>query len=329
MNNEDILRQRMHGLYLTRSCGDLNDLAHELMGLHSWFSRNVVFSALIRGANTRGWAKALTKTWLYRGTLHGVNDEDLPELLALHASQEPLSELEQEVLRQMEDGVTSRAEFRRIFRDQLSPETLDWVFGPWGGVFVPLARRGRVAFRDMNSHDFDLIDAQPVRTCQEVFPDLVRRYFEVYGPATYDDAAWFFGFWKTDAKRLRLCAGLEALPSFELDGKRYYGWADNAAAEIPELCLLSGFDPLLASYTPPGRRVSLPDEVKSRVVLKSGIILPVILVHGQAAGVWNLKNGEPTTEFFSAQPERLRRMALERVEEIKFRQMMENGGFDL
>ena len=322
MNTEDILRQRMHGLYLTRSCGDLHELAHELMGLHSWFARNVVFSALIRGADIHGWKKALTKTWLYRGTLHGVNDEDLPELLALHAETTPLSELEEAVLRQMADGVCSRTEFRRIFNDQLDEYTLRWAFGPWGGVFVPLARRGLVAFRDMTSRDFDMIDAQPVRTCEEVFPDLVRRFFAVYGPATYDDAAWFFGFFQKDAKRLVSCLRLDELPSFELNGKRYYGSVDQAAADIPEIRLLSGFDPLLASYTPPGRRFALPDEVRTQVVLKSGIILPVILIHGQAAGVWNLKNGEPTAEFFSPQPDRLRRAALEMAEEIRFRQMM-------
>ena len=59
---EMILRTRMHGLYLTRSCPDITRLARELLGMHCWF-----------------------KTWLYRGTLHGTDYDDLPTLLALHA----------------------------------------------------------------------------------------------------------------------------------------------------------------------------------------------------------------------------------------------------
>lgn len=31
---EDILRRRMHGLYLSRSCWDIVELSRELMGLH-------------------------------------------------------------------------------------------------------------------------------------------------------------------------------------------------------------------------------------------------------------------------------------------------------
>ena len=59
---QDILRRRMHNLYLTRSCPSLKELSRQLMGLHCWFHRNVAFSALIRGAALTGWKTALTKT---------------------------------------------------------------------------------------------------------------------------------------------------------------------------------------------------------------------------------------------------------------------------
>jgi hypothetical protein len=54
--------------------------------------------------------------------------------------------------------------------------------------------------------------------------------------------------------------------------------------DIPELTLLSGFDPILASYTIDDR-LCLPQEFKSKVVLKFGICLPSIAVNGQVAGV--------------------------------------------
>ena len=63
----------------------------------------------------------------------------------------------------------------------------------------------------------------------------------------------------------------------------------------------------------------LPAEYKRAVILKSGICLPTIAVNGQVAGIWNLKNGKPMVEFFAVQPERIRKAAAERVDEMRWR----------
>jgi hypothetical protein len=322
---ERIIRKRMHGLYLSRRCEDIATLAHELLGLHSWFYRNVPFSALIRGADITGWKTALTKTWLYRGTLHGVVYEDLPQLLALHAGEsylashfgeEIVESFADEVLRYMEDGVYSRAEFRRIFASEYDVELINAMFSPWGGIFVHLARLGKVAFRDMASRDFDLISAEPTQTFDEVLPELLRRYFSVYGPATLADASWFFGFWKNEANKLRKLP-FDDLHCFELNGNRYYECGDYDTADIPELTLLSGFDPLIVSYS--DRSAVLPAEYKSKVILKSGICNPTILVNGHVAGQWNIKKNEPVVEFFATQSKRITSAAMEMVDSIRWR----------
>lgn len=322
---EQIARRRMHGLYLSRSCEDLEMLSHELLGLHSWFYRNVAFSALIRGANISGWKTRLTKTWLYRGTLHGVTYEDLPQLLALHESGSYLSSIfgktfvdafADEVVRYMEDGVNSRAEFRRIFSAQYTPEQIEALFSPWGGIFVNLARQGRVAFRDMASRDFDLISAEPTQAFDEVLPDLVRRYFAAYGPATLNDAAWFFGFWKEKASVLHKLP-LDDIACFEYNGSRYYGSVCEETADIPELTLLSGFDPIVVSYT--DRSAVLPIEYKSKVILKSGICNPSVAVNGRIAGIWNIVKNEPVVTFFEKQPKRIHSAALALVDAIRWR----------
>ena len=265
---ERIIRKRMHGLYLSRRCEDIETLAHEMLGLHSWFYRNVPFSAIIRGTDITGWKTKLTKTWLYRGTLHGVVYEDLPELLALHAGESYLARyfgdkivesIADEVLRYMEDGVYSRTEFRRIFADQYDAELIETMFSPWGGIFVHLARLGKVAFRDMASRDFDLISAEPTQTFDEVLPGLIRRFFTVYGPATLNDAAWFFGLWKNDVNKLRELP-LDEFYCFDHGGSRYYDAGDHDTADIPELTLLSGFDPFIVSYSE--RSAVLPAEYK-------------------------------------------------------------------
>ncbi len=323
--NENIVRSRMHGLYLSRSCSDIVELSRELLGLHSWFSRNVCFSALIRGADLRGWKTSLTKTWLYRGTLHGVAEDDLPRLLALHEGDKYLEGMfgkalvdrfAEDVLRYMEDGVYSRTEFRQIFAESYEPRVVEAMFSPWGGVFVALARRGKVAFRDMTSRDFDLISAEPTQTAQEVLPDLLKRYFTVYGPATLADAAWFFGFFKTEAKKLN-SVPLDGIKSFEAGGKMYYYAERGEVADIPKLTLLSGFDPIIVSYT--DRSSILPEQYKARVILKSGICNPTIAVDGRIAGIWNIKKNQPIVEFFESQPKKIVDEATQRVEAIRWR----------
>ncbi|MCL2462639.1 MAG: winged helix DNA-binding domain-containing protein [Defluviitaleaceae bacterium] len=326
---EQILRRRMHGLYLSRQCGDITRLSREILGMHCWFHRNVAFSALIRGADLYGWKNALTKTWLYRGTLHGVAFEELPKLLALHSDrddsafwwlgvgEEQLRDIADRVVSLMEDGVYSRAEMRRIFARDYDDQAIGRLFSPWGGIFVYLARLGKVAFRDMTSRDFDLISAEPAQTPEEVLPALLHRFFAAYGPATIADAAWFFGFWKDDKKKL---AGqnLEGLSRLEYNKNVYY-YADDGAdmGDIPRLTLLSGFDPLIVSYVERG--AVLPPEYKSAVIMKSGICLPTIAVDGQVAGLWNIKKGEAAVEFFAEQPKGIKDAAFEMADDIRRR----------
>ena len=318
---EQILRKRMYGLYLSRKCEDIIQLSRELLGLHCWFYRNVAFSALIRGAGLIGWKNALTKTWLYRGTLHGVAFDELPLLLALHSGEFSFAwllgedQMRDKIMSLMEDGVYSRAEMRRIFAYDYDEGMIGKIFSPWGGIFVYLARLGKVAFRDMTSRDFDLIDAEPTQSSDEVLPELLRRFFAAYGPATLADAAWFFGLWKDDKKKL-FALNLDEFSRFEYNGNVYYYVDDNVdMGDIPELTLLSGFDPFIVSYAERG--AVLPSEYKRAVILKSGICNPTIAVNGLVAGLWNIKKGEPILEFFTVQPKRIKDAAFDLVDDIR------------
>jgi len=323
---EQILRRRIHGLFLSRKCERIDELSRELLGLHCWFHRNVAFSALIRGAELSGWKNTLTKTWLYRGTLHGVVFDDLPLLLALHSGEfsfewlmekEQAREISEKIIGLMEDGVYSRAEMRCIFASEYDSHVIEKIFSPWGGIFVYLARLGKVAFRNMTSRDFDLISAEPRQTAEEALPEIFRRFISAYGPATIEDASWFLGLWKERKKEL-IALNLEEFSRIEQDKKVYYYIENgNVMGDIPELTLLSGFDPLIVSYAE--RSAVLPIEYKSSVVLKSGICNPTIAVNGQVAGIWNIKKGEPIIEFFSEQPVRIKERASDLVEDIKRR----------
>ena len=69
----------------------------------------------------------------------------------------------------------------------------------------------------------------------------------------------------------------------------------------------------------PTREMVLPTEYKRAVILKSGICLPTIAVNGQVAGIWNLKNGRRTVEFFNSQPKRIQKAAEALVDEMQWR----------
>ena len=314
-----IIQKRMHGLYLTRKCDDIVELSRELLGLHCWFHRNVAFSALIRGAELAGWKHALVKTWIHH-TLHGVAPDELPTLLALKSGEwrwgEPYKEIADKVINLMEDGVYSRAEMRQIFKDEYDSNVIRNALSPWGGVFCELARLGKVAFRDMTSRDFDLISAEPTRTFDGVLPELFHRFLTAYGPATLADAAWFFGL-KKDRKKSLFALDLGEYSRFEYNNNFYYYIDDSADMDdIPELTLLSGFDPLIVSYAE--RSAVLPPEYKEAVIMKSGICLPTIAVNGQVAGLWNIKKGEPVVEFFAAQPKRMIDAAFDLADNIRW-----------
>ncbi|GHV06993.1 hypothetical protein FACS1894217_06830 [Clostridia bacterium] len=314
---EQILRRRMHGLYLSRQCDDIVQLSRELLGLHCWFHRNVVFSALIRGADLTDWKTALTKTWVHHA-LHGVAFEDLPTLLAVHGGEwrwgDPYREIAEKAMLLMEDGICSRTEMRHIFAEEYDPEIVERALSSWGGIFIELARLGKVAFRDMTSRDFDLISAEPTQTLDEVLPGLFRRFLGAYAPATLADAALFFGLMRNDKKQLS-ALDLSEYERFEYNKSVYY-YIDNGEDmnDIPELTLLSGFDPLIVSYSERG--AVLPPEYKKAVILSSGICLPTIAVNGQVAGLWNIKKGEPTVQFFKSQPKRIKNAAMEWVESM-------------
>lgn len=316
---EQILQRRMHGLYLSRKCDDLVGLSHDLLGLHCWFHRNVAFSAILRGANLANWKRSLIKTWIHHA-LHGVAPDDLPTLLALNPGEwrwgEPYQEIADKVIRLMEDGIYSRAEMRLILAEEYDRKTLETALSPWGGVFCELARLGKVAFRDMASRDFDLIDAEPTQTFEEILPELFRRFLSAYGPATLADATWFFGFRKERKKQL-YALNLDEYAQFQYNNQAYYDIDQPHVdmGDIPELTLLSGFDPLIVSFM--DRSSVLPPEYRKAVITKSGICLPTIAVNGKVAGLWNIKNREPVVEFFTPQPKRIIAAANDLVENMR------------
>lgn len=117
--------------------------------------------------------------------------------------------------------------------------------------------------------------------------ELTRRYFTNFGPATVKDAAYFFKCPQSQVK-----AFLTHLPLTQtrLEGKDYFYIERKLPAEaaVPDCLFLAGFDQLMLGYEK-SESLFLPQEHLRDIFTRSGIVRPAVLIHGQAAGWWNLK----------------------------------------
>jgi hypothetical protein len=123
---------------------------------------------------------------------------------------------------------------------------------------------------------------------EESLAELARRYFASHGPATVHDFAWWSGLTVTEAR-----SGVEAtkpgLASEKIDGKEYWMTSDTPglmAYDKSGVDLLPAFDEYLIGYK--DRSAVLAVEHALKVTPgKNGVFLPVIVVGGQVAGIWN------------------------------------------
>jgi len=121
---------------------------------------------------------------------------------------------------------------------------------------------------------------------------LARRYLEAYGPAGPEDLSTWSGIGKREAR-----AGLNLIADelIELTLGESQGWMlESQAAWLDEpndsevvVRLLPSFDPYLLGYR--SRDLTVPQQYAKRIHPGGGVIRPVLLVDGIAAGTWRLK----------------------------------------
>lgn len=120
---------------------------------------------------------------------------------------------------------------------------------------------------------------------EEALEKLARRYFMSHGPATLTDFIWWSGLLVKDAKH-----ALELIKddfiSEEVDGKTYllHDSFLNIKHKKSSTFLLPAFDEFLISYK--DRTASISTENMRKAFTNNGIFWPVIVVDGQAVGVW-------------------------------------------
>jgi hypothetical protein len=120
---------------------------------------------------------------------------------------------------------------------------------------------------------------------------LARRYLAGYGPAAAADLAWWSGLPLTTARRAlaalghtETAGGLLALP----------GTFDAAPPPAPSALLLAAFDTTMLGWRSREPLVAAADD--RHVQHGGGMLRPVVLIDGRAAGIWSLRPraGRPT-----------------------------------
>jgi winged helix DNA-binding protein len=140
---------------------------------------------------------------------------------------------------------------------------------------------------------------------------LAGEYLRAFGPARQKDFAWWAGVTATRAKQ-----ALAAHDTEELDGGLLIRTQDRKASEKAKrpagVDLLPKWDSYTMGYAPDGRdRFAHPDVVKQCYDFR-GDGRPVILVDGQAAGVW--EKGE--VELFDTATAKVRKAIDERLDDV-------------
>ena len=255
--------------------------------------------------------RAVTRTWLMRGTLHLVPSDDLRWMLDLLGE-----EMDRKALKRRADLGISFEDHGRVLeflRPELSRrgpmtraeigEALRSAGLPWEGQAIPHLLRsasmhGVMCFGpDRNGEATHVLidDWLPDDGNRPPDPgaELARRYFTAYGPATQADFRWWSGLPAADARRA-VQAIVEELVEVSVEGKSMWMTSD-AAEQIDEvltqapeqLRVVGPFDPYLLGYAK--RELGVPDVLLKKVNAGGGMIRSCVLIDGRLVGTWDRK----------------------------------------
>ena len=128
---------------------------------------------------------------------------------------------------------------------------------------------------------------------EEALALLAKKYFQSHGPATVADFAWWSGLSVTQARQ-----GIESIKenfiSEKINSEEYW-LADSISVSKKykkSVFLLPAFDEFLISYK--NRSASIIEEHQRKAFSINGIFWPVIMVNGNAAGIWRRETRKDT-----------------------------------
>ena len=309
MTLDEIKLRRLAGQHLLTPA-DSQTVVKDLCGLQAQFLSHALHGLAIRADEVH--TDRLVKSWTNRGTMHLFSVDDLP--LFLHEGRthflRPVDTLQSDayigaerktyfadlLVDAVAQGIDERESLKAVCAIAgMSDSESKSLFDPWGGLIRALCESGRLCHKVQEKKAYQLCPAFNPMAENPARLELARRYFTHFGPATLKDAAYFFGTTQTKVK-----AWLKELPVMEavLDGKTFF-YIDHQSADgvLPDCLFLAGFDQLMLGYEKTESLFLSKKHIRD-VFNLAGIVRPAILIDGNVAGWWNMKNRKLTVTMF-------------------------------
>ncbi|HYN87541.1 MAG TPA: winged helix DNA-binding domain-containing protein, partial [Ardenticatenaceae bacterium] len=256
--------------------------------------------------------RVLVKTWAMRGTLHLLPASEFP--LAVGALS-TLSHFRRgrwlkyhgvtlDELEAILEGVRTILGDTGMTREQLADALVartrnaplrELLLSGWGALLKPAAFQGSLCFGPNQGQNVTFV--RPDRWIgpwelvepEVALAEIARRFLAVYGPATVDEFARWWGFEPSRARKIfRVLDGEIEMVSVE----GWEAWALAASLEPMQTLqashtvrLLPHFDPYVIAVARHSQFLR-PEAHKGRIYRPQGWISPVVLVDGRIAGVW-------------------------------------------
>jgi hypothetical protein len=269
---------RLAAQRLSMPAANAVEAARAVVGVQAQDTRaaGLALRSRVRGLE-RSDLTGLVRTWTVRGTLHLIDPADRPWL---HAAIPNGARFERLLAQRggmdaarrvrLDDTPRTRAE---LVPAGMPPRAAN-VLLPW------LAAQGRL----LGLPDGRWVGADPPPPVDpdEALATLARRYFAGYASADARDLAAWSGLGLRVARRALEAAGPFSPPA--------------PPPPAPPALLLAAFDTLLLGYR--SRAPIVPARHERRVLPGGGMLRPVVLARGRAAGTWTARSGRVSVEWF-------------------------------
>jgi hypothetical protein len=139
-------------------------------------------------------------------------------------------------------------------------------------------------------------------TRDEALAELARRYFTSRYPASLQDFTWWSGLTARDANHALESVKSEFSPE-TLDQHAYWLTPDFIIPRQsrPSVYLLPTYDEFIISYNDRSAAIPIDLEQHMKKISDRGVFRPIIVVNGQAAGIWK-RTIQMDTMFLDIQP---------------------------
>ncbi len=272
--------------------------------------------------------RTLVKTYGPRNTLHLFPSDELPFWMAamraralIHQPQwheaAGLNPTQAESLlsaigQALDGKCLTREELAAQVSERLGPWAKERLSSTWGELLTPAAYAGLLCFGPSQGSKVTFVRAdQWINHWKEIDPtralkEATRRYLAAYGPATHRDVGHWFWLKPDPARHLLESLGDE-IEQVEFEGRQAWVLTNDAEAEqtpghkAPAVRLLPQYDTCVLGNGPRDRIV--PETARKRIFsygrgrFEGAVGLPVLLIDGVVAGIWDRKTRAKSVEI--------------------------------